>query len=329
MKRNALSWVISAAALVACGGRQTAGSNADAGATVDLRNFSTTAAATFCHALQTCCSAKRIAYTDAPCVGQVTSFFENLAAPARTSTRIAFDAAAASACLDELRTGEAACKGDFDGQTGPIDPHSLHGSACYKVFAGTAKPGEPCDSADECAPDPDPNIKSIVVCENHACQRISNVHATGESCEVSEFEVKQCKNGTSCVASPTKTCPDFSPLGGSCKGVNLCDRSVAYCNDAAVCTALPGLGESCGEGGLCLYGLYCSDNTCKTSSAPAGASCSTPQNGCPLGQACSNGTCLVSFKDGISFPSHFHDVTPRSCTLGPFTQALDDGGLAQ
>jgi hypothetical protein len=149
-----------------------------------------------------------------------------------------------------------------------------------KEAQGTAGPGEPCESDEDCAPGP-----LGVTCrpwppEESVC-RIYVAGKKGEECFGS-------RDGDS----------SFATFSDSRIEVPLCDRADGLvCDD--VCVAAAQEGEPCGSDGACVAGQHCPGDVCVPLVSPGG-SCGNDPDACVDEAYCdaATGTCALRKPDG-------------------------------
>ena len=251
----------------------------------DVAHFAAAIAQSFCGSLHSCCTAANTAYDDSACTGQVTTVYA--ASVSAVNANVTYDGAVAQACIADLTSREALCKDS------PFTDMDDFPPSCFRVFVGKLAPGSACKSAEECAIDPDPSIKTTAYCEGGTCQLSRRVVPVGGTCTKNGAESYDCANGASCFS--TGVCHNIVQPG---------------------CTCLVGGGDA-----PCIAGCECLAGTCTKESAQ-GSTCKSG-NDCAYGMDCYRNKCIVLGA------AHFFAVTKRSCSFGPLVNGLDDGSLIE
>lgn len=215
--------------------------------------------------------------------------------------RVAFDPAAAAACL---RSYVAGC----DLGASVADP-----GPCGAVLRGLVADGEPCTSPLECGPDsqctdgadtcgtvgvctPLPREGEAcagrcalgLLCESGACASLGYDYADlGEACDrvaTTCESALDCRSGV-CVDPSSAGWPG---LGERCTESRGCSPDLR-CDEDGWCVLLPALGEACAVLSRCAAGAYCDGGVCRERAERDGP-CSSSL-GCPASQRCVDGTC--------------------------------------
>jgi len=279
---------ISRGGSVGAGGAIGAGGITGAGGTVSSEEdaFRTQVMQLYCASFVTCCSSGGIVFDQAQCETSFgTLVLGNLGSP--RSGYYTFDAAAGARCLDTIRATLGPGCNTF--------PSSI---ACYGVFQGILKPGDPCETAVECARGPDDSISCDPGTDGIDICILKRRASEGEPC------VESCvESGSLIDCDPPSTAADrgrcFENDGLYCSG-GVCARQVAIgslCDDNAacvdgakcdvsvgICVPLADVGKPCGGTDDCREELHCStEGLCEPDHAPGEA--------CGASSECGPGTC--------------------------------------
>jgi hypothetical protein len=207
-----------------------------------VEDFAGAVAQTFCDSLGECCEQANESFDGAACRGEAQA---TLLAILTQNEKMAFDKAAARACLDQLKRS-AVC-GEADDTDDAL-------SACEEVLVGTVPVGGSCGESDECQPDG----SSQVGCEldedasNGVCTVRETVPVTrgrlGEACDITcdgdecsvdaapglggepaDYVACFVKDGLHCPFAPEATCQPLAAVGKPCDDSDSCVRG-AYCD---------------------------------------------------------------------------------------------------
>ncbi len=226
----------------------------------------------------------------------------------------AYDAAAGSKCLDEVRAQASSATFCMDGMSSNNSP------TCRTVFGnggGTAKPGETCSTDGDCAPSSEGTVDCASLSKDGAtikkCQ-IQIAGKAGDSPCVGTVEgnityyagsgtatdippkgyLCYVKDGVSCDGL-TKACKAMGKVGEACTGGSYACTKDAYCDTATkLCAARKPVGAACESySAQCADGTYCNTTTkvC-TASLADGAACKTGSE-C-ASRICFNGVCKAA-----------------------------------
>lgn len=246
--------------LVACGGRSETGTGsgngdgagAQSSGPISEDDFIAQVSPVVCDSLERCCSEQGYAFNPAICILFGT--------PERGAH---YDAQAAGACLDELRTA------DCDQGTS---------SACDRVYSGDVQVGGACTSDVECAPVAGAEIEcdsfdevctSVVrgsegdpcsqTCESFGVGAYS-CFSFGSSEQLTLGEEVRCYKNDGLVCGSDFTCKAIGELGDPCQSDNDCPDAAHCAFDTDVCTARAAVGEACDVfDAPCVDGAFCND----------------------------------------------------------------------
>lgn len=243
---------VAALLFLGCKGESTNGDDDDdngngnipSGTPVAAQGFGQKFADAYCAALGPCCAREKYAFTQATCVETSKAYLDAAVSKIVAYPGVAFDEAAAGACIELYRAAAQAC----------TDRTILRGdNACDDIFRGTVPEGGRCSEDVECAA---VQGASYVECDTGVCTRStaedtggpSDVHAKlGEPCSMS-CELYQ--NGWGCsggAAMPTTTNACWAEDG-------------VMCTSAGVCVAVPAVGAACPDY-VCSKDAYCNLTT--------------------------------------------------------------------
>jgi len=206
-------------------------------------------AGTICQSLAPCCEQAGVPNDSEACTRDMTTFV-GYRYPDPRSPITAYDAGAASACLQAAAEYFAACAGTdaFWGMPAL--------SVCRNVLHGTRALGETCQSDGECAGFGDGNVECNGHCIAHLPPTVSpppQYLSLGDPCQVSsnlEICVSGCApdaycDGAHCMARHAAgACTD--PCEFACADVSYCDRLRRECAPKVAD------GEVCAGSGACL-----------------------------------------------------------------------------
>jgi hypothetical protein len=182
----------------------------------------------------------------------------------------AYDQAAGSACLEEIRAaGERKCEAS-----------SMTTPSCSKVFAsgGTHKPGEACEDDSDCAPSASGRVECVSNYSAGATTRQCQVRAPGQAGSspcVGTVDGNVTYSSGSSDAVPamgylcalddglscdtrTGACEALGAEGAPCSGGSYQCVSSAYCAfSEGVCKSRLAIGATCQRDDECQAGAYC------------------------------------------------------------------------
>ena len=205
-------------------------------------------AGTICQNLAPCCAQAGIAYDSDTCNKEATWLIGNRY-PDPRSPIAAFDADAASACLQAASAYVAGCAGPSGFWGSP----ALH--VCWNVLHGTRALGEACQSDGECAGWADGNVGCNGQCFTYSPPAVTpppDYARLGDPCQVKsnlEICVSECApdaycDGTRCMARhAVGACND--PCRYACADVSYCDFT------SQACAPRVADGEVCASSGAC------------------------------------------------------------------------------
>lgn len=232
---------------------------------------------------------------------QCRSFYGAFAASAT------YDAAAADKCLAEIKGQASSPTFCDDGMSSSKAP------SCNGVFnagsTGTKKPGETCESDDDCAPSAEGQVE---------CRSVFTSGATIKKCQLQI--VGKAGDGP-CLGTVDGNMTSYNSSGDTDvqpRGY-LCNVASGLRCDGTTdkCTAIPKLGEACTSSGSysCTKDAYC-DSTAKQCVArkTAGATCDGFSEQCADGTYCDNATkkCTTSLAIGAPCTSSMQCAS-KSC----------------
>ncbi len=214
-----------------------------------------------------------------------------------------YNEAAATACLDEVRSSANKC-----------DSISSGAPSCSKVFStgGTKKPGEMCDTDSDCAP-----------AESGEAQCAGDFvdGATVQQCQV---RLPGKAGSAPCLGTRDGNVTFYSGVGDGIPTMGyVCDLAdgVSCDSQSGACKSLGAVGDACSGGSYaCVASAYCAfvDGVCKARVA-AGAACEG-QDECVAGAYCDGNTCAASHTLGQAC------TTSEECESGNCTNQKCAGG---
>lgn len=271
-----------AMALVAC----NSGTGTTGGTGGDAQSFIND----FCGTVGPCC-----AQVNKPTDGQACRTLYTALTSAYT-----YDAAAGSACLNELHATQSAP--DY------CMTFTKNGPSCKNVFrksgssTGTRAPGATCDDDGECAASSEGEVSCA-----------SNFSGTSET-RTCQVEIRGKENDTPCNQTKDGNVTSFSGFSSS-SGMPMapppkafsCDvADGVYCNDTTKkCTKIQGPGGPCESfsSHACTKDAFCDFSTKKcVARIPLGGDCSKSSTGCVENAFCPSDThkCTAQLADGAA-----------------------------
>lgn len=245
------------------------------------------------------CESQTVARLRVHCHPGVGTIFSNGAPALAAEGALAFDAAAAAACVAELEV--LPCH--------VVTPGREETPSCWNALTPTRALGESCS--------PTPGRWSG--CAGTYCASTDGCHGTcvaggdaGDSCEVRGCTASSCSLWGSppramCVAPGGDRCEDTCPSrvcrDGVCVAVPVvgvgeaCGPEVATCADGSECidaTCRPhrtgGVDDPCIGAASCMEGLWCDEGRCAPL-LPPGAACDSGRACGPEARHCTRGIC--------------------------------------
>jgi hypothetical protein len=245
----------------------------------------------YCGAFVGCCPSGGIVLGQTQCEASFGSLIlDNFSSP-RTGY-YTFDSAAAARCLETLRT-----------PLGPGCTGLPSTTACGDVFQGILKPGDPCNTAVECAHapgdsqscDPGPDGNPICIVKRRAmegqpcvqdCEESTGVTSCGPASSAGPDRGRCFKNdGLYCsngLCARRVTVGGLCDTGEGCTSDGTCDLSIG------ICVPLASDGKPCAMSSDCREELHCSTGLCTPDHAPGEACLDSDE--CGPG-SCRGGTC--------------------------------------
>ena len=291
-------WVIAA-----CGGSTSNGGGTGPVASSDFANQYAHAV---CDNIAACCAKAGIGYDANACLSAAQGIIQGLIVNPATAAGATYDPNAAGACIDQVKQAALAC-----GET-PSQKSALN-NACNKVYSGSKKPGEPCNTSLDCQASSD----GTVTCDHWSSSGGDGGTSSGTLCQVRKTPVggEPCGGSTGGGAPPsvvgdcgygasdtfmcdyqTNTCQPRKAVGQSCTGSDTC-VTTAYCA-AGKCAPRLDVGAACQPyDGSCNAQTRCdsASKTCQPKLAD-GAAC-TQSSDCAGGRCSSNKCASSSYAD--------------------------------
>jgi hypothetical protein len=160
-------------------------------------------------------------------------------------------------------------------------------ASCSKVFTGTAKPGEACKLARDCAVVPG---KDVDCSDAMTCIVLESVAIGGTCAYEIECDGGYCDTGGTGKCQALPAAPDAC-RAGYCAAGN-------YCDDAKKCQPTTPNGSACvDESDECVPGSYCKAATCAPLEA-LGNPCASPL-ACAFDLLCTGGKCAAQAKVAV------------------------------
>jgi hypothetical protein len=310
-RRRWAAALVAGAIVAACGGGGSGSVGPGTGAAAsDLDSF----LGQYCDLYASCCAQANKSYNQGKCRALFTSLL---------GAQATYNAAAGQQCLDGARadtTLPTFCKSGVSSATS---------ATCKGVFqstggGGAKRPGEPCDTSNDCASSPDGDVTCLTTSSNGANVRLCQLRARvkeGSDCvgtkdaDVTSYSLV----GTTGTGGPpptinicwvednlycdskTKKCVRIQDVGGPCESfdTHACSQA-GYCDTATKrCVTRKAIGEACTSSTQCAEKAYCpSANKSCAASIPDGSPCTLNEE-CE-GKSCTNRVCGSSFSVSIS-----------------------------
>jgi hypothetical protein len=240
-----------------------------------------------CVGLAPCCDAS--SFDDAACRASYTSVLASFASA--DPAHVAYDPAAAQACLAEIETSLASCS-------------QLFGGLCTKVMRGLLRDGEVCKNGRECASGTATSADGQLKCG--VGPRVGLGAPCAVSCSLDAYGAYSCygqpnlastgrcyaEDGVYCARNGVPLGPNDGS-GATCTAVL---ANGAACTSSLQCASGTCSGGTCGNGAdvggncPCRADLVCiaSSNTCQPGRA-LGQACDFADDTCAAGLSCSAG----------------------------------------
>lgn len=272
------------ACVVGCDGKETT-SDGHVTGSVENGEFVTQYAASFCQGISGCCAASAIAFDLKSCESSLSAQANAALAGRLADPKIAFDADAATRCINAVHDATAACTDQ--------DLFRTVDEPCNQVFRGTVTLGNACSDNMQCANADGQRVR----CTQGVCSVEAGLTSMGDG--------PHAKLGERCAGTCTGT-----DGGWSCAGIGSSTSNSAsveascwtneglYCGSAGLCAAIPNVGEACASPNYCPAGAYCSNKTCVAQ--VSSGSCASDSSACNDSSYCEVNTkqCTPKKRDG-------------------------------
>ena len=199
------------------------------------------------------------------------------------------DAAARSACQQELAGLRALECGSYRPEHADVVAWAQASAACRDAYVGTVDLGQPCGHPDEC--------KAGLACRGYTVEEGTGKMLHLGICRAPAAVGAACGAGTYLRGAA----PHRTVLATRFGDRPECEPG-AFCDAEGTCRARAALGASCTDDGECVIGGACRAGACVAgASGPAadGAACSTWRECGPM-STCSAGSCVPRLASGAA-----------------------------
>ena len=279
--------------IAACGGTSSNGGSAPP---VSSTDFAGSYAHAVCDNIAACCAKSGIGYDASACFTSVQGLIQGLVVNPATASGATYDANAAGDCIARVRDASIAC-----GETTQMQ--SDLNAACNRVYSGTKKPGETCNTSTDCqAP-----AEGTVTCDHWSSSGGDAGPMSGSLCQVRTTP----KGGETCGSSSSGAPPST---------VAACDygQSDTFMCDYQSHTCVPRgeIGASCTSSDGCVTTAYCSMQKC-VAKVGIGGACTSFGSECDATSRCDAVTkmCAAKLADGAACTTST-DCTGNQCSSG-------------